>query len=333
MKFPLSFRRPPSDAVSDPRGSSTLPRHGIFDDLAHPYDYVSQLIVLGASSISSINSDGTIFLLVANFWDGISVVTQSSILRIDDMQNGNTTMVQSFQTAGARKFHSFKIRNQTYVALANYAEHSSIFKWQAGVPISNLTIVDPGSGYLDGMIKLTCRQRPSCSGSDDFSAKFVVNETSGSIVDVYNYILNHGEGYLADRDVDLTYLPPLDDKIMDQTITKIRFKAKDQIQCSRLVHTVTLRPGYSIEGCQVNDTFRYVHDSLDDAVVARFQSISGGPSILIDSPGLFVGDLDEPLFASNSTTCRCKNDKGEFMIRSWCLIAQTLAPTLTYPKL
>ena len=297
MKFPLSFRRPPSDTVSDP------------------------------------NSDGTIFLLVANFWDGISVVTQSSILRIDDMQNGNTTMVQSFQTAGARKFHSFKIRNQTYVALANYAEHSSIFTWQAGVPISNLTIVDPGSGYLDGMFKLTCRQRPSGSGGDDSSAMLVVNETSGSIVDVYNYIWNHGEGYLADRDVDLTYPPPLDDKSMDQTITKIRFEATGQIQCSRLVHTVTLRPGYSIEGCQVNDTFRYVRDSLDDAVVARVRSISGGPSILIDSPGLFVGDLGEPLFASISTTCRCKNDKGEFMIRSWCLIAQTLAPTLTYPKL
>ena len=165
LKFPLSFRRPPSDTVSDPK------------------------------------SDGTIFPLVANFWDGISVVTQSRVLRIDGMQqNGSTTMAQSFQTAGAREFHSFKIRNQTYMALANYAEHSSIFTWQAGVPISNLTIVDPGSGYLDGMFKLTCRQRPSGSGGDDSSAMLVVNETSGSIVDVYNYIWNHGEGYLADRD-------------------------------------------------------------------------------------------------------------------------------------
>jgi hypothetical protein len=40
--------------------------------------------------------------------------------------------------------------------------------------------------------------------------------------------------------------------------------------------------------------------------------------------GLFAGDLDEPLIAANSTTCRCKNDKGEFMIL-WTLAKWFLA--------
>jgi hypothetical protein len=237
LRYPVEHWK--VSAVSLTRSDSFL-RSGIFESRTHPFASVSQLAVLGASSIAILESSGILYLLVANFWDGASLTVQSTVLRVDDLGQGTMTLVQGFETKGARKFHSFQVRGQTYVALANFAENSAVFKWRPGTPISKFTIVDPGLGYVDGRIMLRClRPAQYCSGNGKFSAEFRVDGpahrdgTVGRIVDVFQHIDNVGDDYLADHDVVLAYLH--DNKTMDQTISAIRFAEPLQLTCSRLV--------------------------------------------------------------------------------------------------
>jgi len=338
LRYPLTYARTGSGALS------TLQK-GTFESLAHPFANVPELAVLGASSVSYIQSNGIRYLLVANFWNGISLVTQSSIIRMDDFAQGITTPIQSFETKGARKFHYFQIRNQTYVALASFAENSAFFKWQPGISIKTLSIADEGRGYINGVLKLVCN-RPAaqyCSGTGSFSAEFRVdgpafglpNGTVGRIIDV-NRIADAGKDYQSDHDVVLTYPPPLDNKIMDETITTVRFSERNQIRCSRLVYGLSLRPNFKSKHCAANDRFAYANPDLTDGgFQARVAQVDGADgnilAITVDEPGLFVGDLDAPAvtLTTPGSTCECVPPDSS-MSNAWssCLIAKSNA---SYP--
>jgi len=325
--------------------SASKSRKGTFESLAYPFTNVPELAVLGASSISFIKSNDILYLLVANFWDGNSLVTHSSIIRMDSLQEGITTPIQSFETKGARKFHSFQIQNKTYVALASFAENSAFFRWQPGIPITHLFIADQGRGYIDGVITLVCN-RPAqyCSGNGAFSAKFRVdgpayglpNGTVGRIVDVNNQIANSGEDYQADHDVILTYPPPLDNKTMDETITTVSFSEQTQIRCSRLVHALSLRPGFTSRNCVVDDSFAYSNaDLMGGGFQARVSKVdvSGGNilAIAVDVAGLFAGNLDAPAVSLTTpgSTCECIQPGGAVSDWPSCLIAES---NTTYPR-
>jgi hypothetical protein len=338
LRYPVPYKKNPAVSLLQ---SDLLLRSGIFESRTHPFTSVSQLAILGASSISALESAGTLYLLVANFWDGSSLHVQSTVLRVDNLDQGHMTLVQGFETKGARKFHSFQMQGQTYVALANFAENSAIFKWRPGMPISNSTIVDPGFGYVDGRIVLRClRPAQYCSGNGAFSAEFRVdgpahggpNGTVGRIVDVFHHIENMGDDYLADHDVVLTYLH--DNKTMDQTISAITFVEPLQLQCSRLVDGLSLRVGFQLStGCSNGTKWTYINPDLSDGgFQARLSKVDGAIiGIKVDPPGLFEGNLDAPLvdLLEPNSDCYCSDNQGNRQTWSSCLTAQS---DLSYPK-
>ena len=62
---------------------------------------------------------GRAFLLVANFWDGNSGVTDSSILELSGEGGALTpTLIQRVSTNGARKWALLAVDNRPFLAVA-----------------------------------------------------------------------------------------------------------------------------------------------------------------------------------------------------------------------
>eukprot|EP00961_Rhodomonas_salina_P277683 3752441-Rhodomonas_salina.1 len=238
---------------ASPMLPSASPLNGVYESKTMPT--MSSLLMTGASVIRAFSpptSDDT-FIFVANYWDGYSTDVQSSLLRLDNASTGDTTMIQGIPTSGARDFTFLTTIHGSFVAIAELTGISKIYRWRGATRIENVVIMDRGSGYVDGEVRLGCtlpaQNQDKCSGELEFKAALRVDGTpdgsrKGQVQSVA--IQNMGRGYLTDQRLRIVY--PGSEQEMENTITASWLKQARSIVCAMPVLAASAVPS-TTSGC------------------------------------------------------------------------------------
>ncbi|KAJ1478314.1 hypothetical protein T484DRAFT_1818061 [Baffinella frigidus] len=115
---------------------------------------LARFAVEGAASTTHITHAGRSFLLVANFWDGNSGVTDSSIMELVGAGAALTpVLIQRVATHGARKWALLSVGGRDFLAVANFGVGVSVHAWVGGAApvgaVPEMTVVMPGASDLE----------------------------------------------------------------------------------------------------------------------------------------------------------------------------------------
>ena len=112
-----------------------------------------EFMLQGAHSFTHFQIGLDNYLIVANFWDGESTLTESPLFKIEASQDANRiklTFLQNIKTHGARRWAKLHVNSADYLFLAAYSNRCPVYRWNeitGNLEDSNLLL--PTSGASD----------------------------------------------------------------------------------------------------------------------------------------------------------------------------------------